>query len=83
MITTGKELCPYFGEEQRKEWHRERGLDDPQKTSVEAEEVLVERVPPPYPPVVKLKEEGKHAAYRERNKAKLAEKARARRAKRS
>lgn len=100
--TTGKEVCPYFGAEQREEWHRARGLDDPQKADKPSLPIAtagewgedqvkkkdIERIPFGLGNVnrlseasVEVKSDDKHAAYRERNKAKLALKARERRAK--
>jgi hypothetical protein len=97
MITTGKELCPYFGEKEREEWHRKRGLGDPQKSakgparSLEASardhvsrtSVCFERPPLATPKEEKEepKDSDKHARYRARKKEELAAKARARRAK--
>jgi hypothetical protein len=95
MIISGKEVCPYFGEEQRKEWHRERGLVDPRKakpplpiaTAGECGEEQVKKakelevLPAGKEKLVIESKEDKHARYRARKKEELAAKARARRAK--
>lgn len=66
------------------EWHRSHGLDDPQKVK---KEVIAS--PRPGPGIVKVESaprsddsgaKSKQERYRERNREKLAEKARARRA---
>jgi hypothetical protein len=105
VITSKDKSCPYFSVEQREQWHKERGLDDPrrkvEKRRME-EEKSVKRGPmvlvPPRPEkvtvntpqeveaVVKaeppLSEQGmsKEQRYRARNREKLAQKARERRA---
>jgi hypothetical protein len=96
VITLKDKSCPYFSEEQREQWHKERGLDDPRLKVVEKrrmeEERSVKRYPmvlvPPRPEKVAvdpppLGEQGmtKEQRYRLRNREKLAAKARERRAK--
>jgi hypothetical protein len=69
-VITTKSACPYFSMEQREQWHKERGIEDPQKAIIQRE-VRISSVPDGM-----TKEE----RYRARNREKLALKAKARRA---
>jgi hypothetical protein len=70
-VITTRSACPYFSQEQREQWHKERGIEDPQKAIIQRE-VRITSVPDGMT---------KEQRYRERNREKLAAKARERRAK--
>lgn len=69
-MIVSKEACPYFGKEEREKWHQERGIEDPQKAILQREVRITSQ------------SEGmtKEQRYRLRNKEKIAQKARERRA---